>query len=411
MADVVLKPLPPADALAYFRAKGFRLGWDWRDTWQQQHAGSFTVAKGTSLDILVMIRAELDKALAGGRTFEGFRADLQPLLERAGWWGRKAATDPVSGVTETVQLGSPRRLRTIYDVNVRMAMAAGKWARIEAVAPARPFLRYVAVLDERTRDDHRRWHGTILRWDHPWWREHYPPNGWACRCTVMQLSERDLQRRGWRVSPDPVVTKMMWKNKRTGVESQVPEGIDPGFAYNVGRAGLVAAGERLRDKLDAAPPDLARGAIAGIVRSPEFAALLSGRGRVALPVGQIDLGLQGSLDATTRTLLLSADDAGKQRRKHGEVSQGDYADVLPQLIDRADVLRQNEGRQFLLLGQVAGEWYQAVLKRTATGDSLFLNSFRRTRQSDIERQRKRGDIIDRKGSAAPGGSDGPPASQ
>lgn len=409
MADVELKPLSPADALAYFRSKGFRLGWDWRDTWQAQHAGAFTVAKGTSLDILVMIRAELDKALAQGRTFEAFRADLQPMLERAGWWGRKPAIDPATGQKELVQLGSPRRLRTIYDVNVRMAMAAGKWARIEAVAPARPYLRYVAVLDERTRDDHRKWHGTILRWDDPWWREHYPPNGWNCRCTVMQLSERDLARHGWKVSPSPVVKREPWVNERTGATVNVPEGIDPGFAYNVGRAGLAAAGDRLRDKLDAAPADLARATIAGIVRSSEFAALLSGRGRVALPVGQVDLALQTALDTKGRTIMMSADDMDKQRRKgRADLGADAYADVFPALLDRGTAVSQDGGSKLVLVGQVSGRWYQAVVKRTASGDAMFLNSFRRTFEADANRQKQAGTVVRE---AAPGGSDSPPTGQ
>ena len=43
-------------------------------------------------------------------------------------------------------------------------------------------LRYVAVLDARTRPEHRAWHGLILPIDHPLWDTHYPPNGWGCRC-------------------------------------------------------------------------------------------------------------------------------------------------------------------------------------------------------------------------------------
>lgn len=398
MADIKLKALSPADALAFFRGKGFRLGWDWRDTWQAQHAGAFTVAKATSLDILVMIRAALDKALAGGRTFEQFRADLQPLLEREGWWGRKLAIDPTTGAKEMVQLGSPRRLRTIYNVNIRMATAAGKWARVEAVAPARPYLRYVAVLDERTRHDHRQWHGTILRWDDKWWREHYPPNGWNCRCTVMQLSERDLHRNGWMVSPSPKVQREEWENKRTGAKIEVPEGIDPGFAYNVGRAGLAAASDRLRDKLDAAPVDIAAAAITGIVKSDEFAALLAGRGRVSLPVAQVDLALQAALGTATRTLVMSADDMRKQREKgrQEEIGQEAYADILPLLLRTGTAVLQDEGRKMVVVGEVAGLWHQAVIKRTGSGDTLFLNSFRRSFEKDAVRQYGRGEIIPRR---------------
>ena len=38
--------------------------------------------------------------------------------------------------------------------------AKGRWERIERVADDRPWLRYFAVRDGRTRPDHLAWHGT-----------------------------------------------------------------------------------------------------------------------------------------------------------------------------------------------------------------------------------------------------------
>ena len=114
-------------------------------------------------------------------------------------------TDPLTGETRIVQLGSLHRLRTIYDTNIRMAMAKGRWERIERVAQHRPWLRYVGVLDSRIRPEHAAWHGTVLPWDHPWWRTHYPPNGWRCRCTVIQLSDEELKEFGYQPSDGPPV--------------------------------------------------------------------------------------------------------------------------------------------------------------------------------------------------------------
>src|SRR5690606_4472693 len=101
-----------------------------------------------------------------------------------------------TGRMREVQLGSPNRLRTIYETNLRQAMAAGRWERIERTADRRPYLRYVAMQDGNTRDEHAQWHNTVLAWDDPWWQTHAPPNGWGCRCKIQQLSERDLARYG-----------------------------------------------------------------------------------------------------------------------------------------------------------------------------------------------------------------------
>lgn len=60
--------LPPADAVAYFEAKGYRVTFDWHELDQAAHAQAFTVAKAASLDVLADIRAALKTALAEGKT-------------------------------------------------------------------------------------------------------------------------------------------------------------------------------------------------------------------------------------------------------------------------------------------------------------------------------------------------------
>ena len=46
------------------------------------------------------------------------------------------------------------------------------------------YLKYIAVLDKRTRDSHAKLNGTILPKDDDFWKSHFPPNGWSCRCRV-----------------------------------------------------------------------------------------------------------------------------------------------------------------------------------------------------------------------------------
>lgn len=239
MAKISPVNLPPAEAVAWFRRKGYQISFGWEDTYADEHAHAFTVAKAMSVDLLEDIRSAVDKALSDGTTLRDFQKELEPLLVKKGWWGRKTMIDPVTGEERDFQLGSPRRLATIYDTNLRTSYAAGRWENIERTKSRRPYLRYVAILDERTRDQHRTWHGTVLPVDHPWWKTHYPPNGWGCRCSVQQLSERDLDRFGYKVSagpPDVGLTRT-WTNPRSGETRQIPVGIDPGWEYHVGLAG------------------------------------------------------------------------------------------------------------------------------------------------------------------------------
>lgn len=245
---VQLKPLPPEEAIRFFRSKGLAASFAWQDVWQEEHARAFTVAKAMERGVLEDIRQALDEALVDGTTFETFKAELRPRLEARGWWGRAAMTDPLTGETREVQLGSPRRLKTIFEMNLRTAYAAGRWERIEASKALLPLLVYTTVGDSRTRPEHRAWDGVCLPVDDPWWSTHYPPCDWGCRCTVVQISARTAERRG--LTPGaapPRFPPRTYTNPRTGEVSVTEGGVAPGFSYNVGQAYLRGAAPSLMD--------------------------------------------------------------------------------------------------------------------------------------------------------------------
>lgn len=124
--------------------------------------------------------------------------------------------DPLTGALKNVQLGSPRRLRIIFDANMRAAHAAGKWARIERVKDAFPFLRYVQVQRDTKRPEHARYHELIRPVGDPVWGRIYPPNGWRCGCTVQQLSQAMMDRRGQSVTQDFTLQERGVLNRRSG---------------------------------------------------------------------------------------------------------------------------------------------------------------------------------------------------
>lgn len=257
MADPAPDPAPlsirtvfdlrPEAAIAYLDAKGYRTSIDWTDTFNEEHDAAFTVAKIAKLDLLRTIHVSLLDAMTNGTPFEAWAADLKPQLERAGWWGRVTNPD-ITGVAAPVFVG-PRRLRTIYDTNIRMARSAALWERVQASKALLPFLKYSAVLDRRTRPQHAAWNGTILPVDHPFWLTHFPPCGWNCRCTALQYSQGMLDRAGLTVTEVPDVTPVPFFNKSTGQTVNVPRGIDPGFGYNPGVARRQAVADKVAQSL------------------------------------------------------------------------------------------------------------------------------------------------------------------
>ena len=211
------------EAIASFRQKIRLPTQTWTDLWEGIHARAFVVAGAQRDGLLADFKRAVDKGLADGTTIEAFRKDFDALVARHGW---------------SYKGGREWRSKVIFETNLRTAYQAGRWEQIQRNAEKMPYLRYVAVLDAETRDDHRTWHGTVLRADDPWWDTHYPPNGWGCRCIVQQLDQSDLDRYGYEVSAEAPQVEMVDRTVNTPdgpVAVRVPQGIDPGWGYNVGK--------------------------------------------------------------------------------------------------------------------------------------------------------------------------------
>lgn len=188
--------LPPEKAIEYFQSKGYAITWSWKDLWQEAHAKAFTVAKVLNSDILGDIRGAVDDALNNGTTFHEFKKTLTPILQAKGWWGKTEHTNTTTGEVSTAQLGSPRRLKTIYQTNLQTAYMAGRYRQMMESADSHPYWRYIAVLDGRTRPAHRAMNGRVFRYDDELWSTHYPPNGFNCRCRVSPLSAAAVESEG-----------------------------------------------------------------------------------------------------------------------------------------------------------------------------------------------------------------------
>lgn len=236
----VLKAVNPDEAIAFFRQKGYRIGFDHRDVWQQEHQAAFTVAKAMQVDLLAEIRLQVDAAISNGITLATFNKELIPRLQARGWWGRQEMTDPADGIVKNVQLGSPRRLETIFDTNLATAYSEGQWERIQRNQQLFPFLEYVRSASVNPRDTHLAYVGLVLRADDPFWQSHLPVKEYGCKCTVIQHSQRMLDREGLKVGTAPPEVMRSLVNKRTGEVQQVPVGVDPAFNYPPGgrRANL-----------------------------------------------------------------------------------------------------------------------------------------------------------------------------
>ncbi|MFX9893015.1 phage minor head protein, partial [Acinetobacter baumannii] len=179
-------------AISYLEEKGFKIGWDWHETLDNAHSKAFTVAKIARMDLLQDIRQSLIAAMEKGQTLEQWKASITPTLQEKGWWGKKTVINP-EGREQEVQLGSPRRLRTIYDTNIQSAFAAGRYKAMLAGAETRPFWEWRHITISNPRKQHVALNGRLFRFDDPFWNVAYPPSEWGCKCRVIARSAREVE--------------------------------------------------------------------------------------------------------------------------------------------------------------------------------------------------------------------------
>jgi hypothetical protein len=302
MPSIELKPLIPAEAVAFFRQKGYAVAFDHRDVAAEEHQAAFTVAKAMQMDLLEAIRGQVDDALVNGTTLATFIKDLKPGLQKAGWWGVQPATDPKTGEVKDVQLGSPRRLKTIYDTNLRTAHAEGQWQRIQDTKDALPYLMYDHTPSAHERKEHAAWDGLVLPVDDPWVAAHFPVKAWGCKCRMVSVTARMAARQGRTIGTAPDTPTYTYTNKRTGEVSQVPAGVDPEFNYPPGgrRASLT---DNLASRIERLPADLRPAAVRAI--GPDAFNAWAAKPAGAWPVGTIPAQLAQALGSQSNLVRLA----------------------------------------------------------------------------------------------------------
>lgn len=107
-------------------------------------------------------------------------------------------------------------LKTEYNFAIASAQNAARWNDFMKDKDILPFLEYQTVGDDHVRDSHKLLDGIIKNIDNPWWDTHYPPNGWGCRCEVIQAPG------------------VMYESKETPVIN-----IPPMFRTNLANTGII----------------------------------------------------------------------------------------------------------------------------------------------------------------------------
>lgn len=178
-----------ADIIAFIEAKAPREIDDWNELGGAEYARSFTAAKTAGYGVAGDLYEAFLRTMQTGGTEEDFAAQVIPVLRQKGWLADQGGN-----------IGS--RVALIYDTNLRVARAVGRWKRVQEVAHVMPYLQGVTVGDNRVREAHTHFHGVVLPVSHWFWHEFWPPLYFRCRCDVIQLTRSQFARKGLAITSE-----------------------------------------------------------------------------------------------------------------------------------------------------------------------------------------------------------------
>ena len=125
-----------------------------------------------------------DYIFSGMKTFHELNEAFPSLIDENG--NRKPFEQFLNDVRKIDSTYNSNYLRAEYNFVQASAGMAAKWERFMEDGD-RYNLQYRTAGDGKVRPEHAALHNVTLPPSDPFWEEFYPPNGWNCRCNVVQV--------------------------------------------------------------------------------------------------------------------------------------------------------------------------------------------------------------------------------
>lgn len=342
----------------------------WDDIRRAAHDRGFMVAGATKADLLSDLAGAVDKAIAEGTGLEAFRRDFRQIVERHGWHGWTG---------EDSAAGRAWRTRVIYRTNMSTTYAAGRLAQLRE--GNFPLWVYRHGASREPRIIHLSWNGLVLAPDHPFWAAHYPPSDWGCSCYVIGARSEAGSRRVGGDPGKPLSDNWNKIDPKTGA----PIGVGKNWDYAPGAtvAHLIPA---LRDKLDQLPERPSIDLIQSWLTDRIFGEWFRNPSG-DFPLVRLAEAEAARIGAKKTVADMSAETAGKQLRRHPELTIFDYAEAQRVVSHPTRVIQDGPNSLVFLLEPADANGHLLVVKATNSGEGLFVTSFRRISGDKATRDR------------------------
>ena len=184
-ANLTIETFPNEAAADYIRGKAVADPKNFGNLPDQLKQRAFTVAGIEQLDVLQRIRdavAKLPQGASWDEAKKEIAAEISPFV---------GGDDDSKRTT-----ASKARAEFLLRTHGFQAYAVARHQQQMSVARDFPYWKYETVGDSRVRPGHAALDGKVLRADDPWWKTHYPPWDWGCRCIVIAIDEEDAEEIG-----------------------------------------------------------------------------------------------------------------------------------------------------------------------------------------------------------------------
>ena len=183
---------------------------------------STAIDSGLPHEVPATVRYALENnafIFSGFKTFHSMREIGLSMVTDKG--EIKSFNDFMTEVKKINQKYNHNYLYAEYNHAVGTSLMAAKWHDFEQDGD-RYDLQYRTANDGKVREEHALLHETTLPASDPFWDKYFPPNGWNCRCTVVQV------RKGKYPTSDPAMAMLRGDNCTDGVKQRM-------FRYNPGK--------------------------------------------------------------------------------------------------------------------------------------------------------------------------------
>ena len=206
----------------------------------------------------------------------------------------------------------------------------------------------------------------------PFWINHYPPNGWNCRCVVRAYTKEECENNGWNINQKapPSFAHKDWSYDLRGLDAQNQE-LEQIFKNKLKSYNNCPEIQQSLKQLQAQQKQALKNYSA--IKELQEKALKGNADNEFIAISKTPKHIQSALKTNAKEIYLSGWTL-RTHMHHKNVTEFDYS-LLPFLLEDSNIYKIKESKEnHIVYFSKFGSYYKAVLKVTENHKEIFLQS-------------------------------------